>query len=112
MSEPSAHEHHPEHHIVSPLVYVLIFGSLLTLTGITVAAAYVDLGFLNLAAALTIAIIKSTLVVLFFMHVKYSSHLVKVFVAAGFLWFAIMIALTLADYMTRGWLPTPRGWIQ
>jgi len=97
-------------HIVSPVIYLIIFGTLLALTWITTRVAYVDLGVLNLAAAVTIAMVKGTLVILYFMHVRYSSHLVKVFVCAGFLWLLIMIAITMSDYMTRGWISAPRGW--
>jgi cytochrome c oxidase subunit IV len=103
-------DHSSELHIVPVKVYAVVFASLLLLTGITVAVARLDLGALNVAAAISIAILKSTLVILYFMHVRYSSHLVKVFVCAGFLWFVIMIVLTISDYMTRGWLGTPRGW--
>jgi cytochrome c oxidase subunit 4 len=67
-----------------------------------------DLGRMNAVVALTIAVIKATLVVLYFMHVRYSSKLTWVFVGAGFFWLAIMVALTLSDYMTRGWLNIAR----
>ena len=103
-------EHDSTHHIVPVGVYIAVFASLLTLTGLTVFIAYIDLGPLNLAAAISIAMLKTTLVILYFMHVRYSSHLVKVFVCAGFLWFLIMLSITMSDYMTRGWLSTPRGW--
>jgi len=66
--------------------------------------AKLDLGLLNVVVALTIAVIKATLVVLYFMHVRWSSRLTWVFVCAGFFWLAIMVALTLSDYLTRGWL--------
>ena len=97
-------------HIVPLRVYFLVFGGLMVLTAITVGAAYLDLGPMNVVVALTIAITKSTLVVLYFMHVRYSGHLTKVVAAAGFLWLAILMALTLADFLTRGWIPSPRGW--
>jgi cytochrome c oxidase subunit 4 len=98
------------HHIVPLKVYVAVFGALMVLTATTVLVATVDLGPMNLAVALGIAITKATLVILFFMHVKYSGHMVKVYVAAGFLFFLIMIGITMSDYMTRSWIASPRGW--
>ncbi len=95
-------------HIVSKKVYYAIFLTLLVMTGITVWVAFIDLGPLNNIVAMTIAVFKATLVVLYFMHVRYSSRLTWVFVAAGFFWFGILIALTLSDYYSRGWLTTPR----
>ncbi|MPY91205.1 MAG: hypothetical protein GEU99_25250 [Luteitalea sp.] len=88
-------------HIVPVRVYLIIFGALLVLTVVTVAAAGVELGWLNTPVALGIAVSKATLVVLFFMHVKYSTRLVKLTAFAGFFWLAIMITLTLSDYLTR-----------
>lgn len=95
-------------HIVSKKVYYTIFLTLLVMTGITVWVAFIDLGPLNNIVAMTIAVFKATLVVLYFMHVRYSSRLTWIFVAAGFFWFGILIALTLSDYYSRGWLTTPR----
>jgi cytochrome c oxidase subunit 4 len=91
-------------HIVSPKIYYVIFIALTVLTVATWSIAKIDLGRMNAVVALTIAVIKATLVVLYFMHVRYSSRLTWVFVCAGFFWLAIMVALTLSDYMTRGWL--------
>jgi cytochrome c oxidase subunit 4 len=91
-------------HIVSPKIYYAIFVALTVLTVVTWSVAKIDLGKMNAVVALTIAVIKATLVVLYFMHVRYSSRLTWVFVGAGFFWLAIMVALTLSDYMTRGWL--------
>jgi cytochrome c oxidase subunit 4 len=91
-------------HIVSPKIYYAIFIALIVLTVVTWSIAKIDLGRMNAVVALTIAVIKATLVVLYFMHVRYSSRLTWVFVGAGFFWLAIMVALTLSDYMTRGWL--------
>jgi len=89
-------------HIVTVKSYLSVFVSLLILTGLTVLVASYDLGRLNTIVALTIAVIKASLVVLFFMHVYYSSKLTKVIVFAGLFWLAIMITLTLSDYLTRG----------
>ncbi|HZS46458.1 MAG TPA: cytochrome C oxidase subunit IV family protein [Blastocatellia bacterium] len=89
-------------HIVSVKSYVGVFISLLILTGLTVLVAWFDLGRLNTVVALTIAIVKATLVVLFFMHLYYSSKLTKVIMIASLFWLAIMISLTLGDYLSRG----------
>jgi len=91
-------------HIVSKKLYYTIFVALMVLTVITVLIATVDLGRLNAIVALTIAVIKAMLVVLYFMHVRYSSKLTWAFVGAGFFWLAILIALTLSDYLSRGWI--------
>ena len=94
-------------HIVPRRIYVAVFGVLIVMTGITVWAASHDLGRLNAVVALSIAVFKATLVVLYFMHVRYSSKLTWVFVVAGFFWLAILFAFTLSDYLTRPWqLPT------
>jgi cytochrome c oxidase subunit 4 len=91
-------------HIVSKRIYFAVFAALVVFTVLTWSIAKIDLGPMNAVVALTIAVIKATLVVLFFMHVRYSSRLTWVFVGAGFFWLAIMVALTLGDYTTRGWL--------
>ena len=93
-------------HIVYPRVYVTVFLVLLVGTGLTVLAAFQDFpGPLNAVVALTIAVIKATLVVLYFMHVRYSSRLIWLVIAAALFWLAIMFALTISDYSTRSWLP-------
>jgi cytochrome c oxidase subunit 4 len=94
---------HIEHHIVSPLQYCLVFATLLAGTAITVAAAYVELGVFNPIVALAIASFKAVVVILFFMHVKYQSRLVKMTVGAGFFTFLVLITMTLTDYMSRAW---------
>ncbi|HWZ82994.1 MAG TPA: cytochrome C oxidase subunit IV family protein [Terriglobales bacterium] len=91
-------------HVTSRRFYLLIGATLLILTGVTVAAAFVNLGPLNPVIALLIATIKATLVVLFFMHVKGASEkLTGVVVVAGFFFLAILLSLSLADYLTRSW---------
>ncbi|MBI4537322.1 MAG: cytochrome C oxidase subunit IV family protein [candidate division NC10 bacterium] len=102
-------------HIVSTKIYVLVLAALLALTALTVAASFYDLGggrlhYANAVTALTIAVSKATLVVLYFMHVRYSSHLTWVFVGAGVFWLLVLIGLTLSDVLTRGWLPSPGPW--
>ncbi len=91
-------------HITSVRVYVLVFLALMVGTAITVGVAFLHLGPFNDVVALTIAVTKATLVVLFFMHVKHSSRMTKITVVAGFLWLAILFGLTLSDYFTRGFL--------
>jgi cytochrome c oxidase subunit 4 len=91
-------------HVVPRKVYFAVFAALLVLTATTTAVSFVDLGPWNSVVALAIAFVKATLVVLFFMHVKYSPRLTQVVIAGGLFWLAIMIALTLSDFMTRGWL--------
>jgi cytochrome c oxidase subunit 4 len=92
-----------QHHIVSPVVYIIIGGSLLVLTGVTVGASYLELGIFNPIVAIAIACIKAVLVVLFFMHVKYSSKLTKLTVFAGIFTFLTLVGMTLADYASRAW---------
>src|ERR1700712_4100493 len=94
---------HGEHKILTPLNYAFVFGTLLLFTGITVGAAYIDLGVLNPIIALAIASFKAVIVILFFMHVKYQSRLIKMTVGAGFFTFLVLIMMTLSDYMSRAW---------
>lgn len=109
MSEPTpqaAHEHEHdehEHHIVSPMVYLTIVILLLVFTGLTVGASFLELGVFNPIVAIAIACIKATLVVLFFMHVKYSTRLTKLTVGCGLFTFLALIGMTLADYISRAW---------
>lgn len=92
-------------HIVPVRIYAVIFLALLLGTGLTVIAAFYDFPWqLNTIVALTIAAIKATLVVLYFMHVRYSMRLVWVIVASALFWLAILFALTFSDYLTRSWL--------
>jgi cytochrome c oxidase subunit 4 len=98
------HDAHDEPlHIVPPSVYLIVGAILLFLTGVTVWASYLELGVWNPIIALFIACVKATIVVLFFMHVKYSSRLTKLTVGAGLFTFLTLIAMTLADYFTRAW---------
>ncbi|HEX9198647.1 MAG TPA: cytochrome C oxidase subunit IV family protein [Acidobacteriaceae bacterium] len=94
---------HAEHHIVSPLEYCFVFGTLLLCTALTVFAADVNLGILNPVIALAIACFKGVIVILFFMHVKYQSNLIKMTVGAGFFTFLVLITMTLSDYISRAW---------
>jgi len=106
-------EHDQEHHIVSPAIYGAILLALLIFTGLTVWMSFIDLGEWHIAAGLTlfwnpvvalaIACTKMTLVVLFFMHVKYTTKLTKLTVASGFFVFIVLIGMTMTDYFTRAW---------
>ena len=101
-------EHSATQH-VSLGTYLVVFAALIVLLAITVAVAFfVHAGDLNLIIALAIATIKATLVVLYFMHVKYASRLTKIFVCAAFLWLLILFGLTFSDYLTRDWLPVSK----
>jgi cytochrome c oxidase subunit IV len=105
-----AHAHHADlgHEHVTPLqVYFGIFGALMVLTAITVAVAWVDLGTLNVLVALGVAVFKAGLVVLYFMHLKYSSKLTWVVVGSGVFWLIILLSILMADYATRGWMAAP-----
>jgi caa(3)-type oxidase, subunit IV len=95
-------------HITPRRTYYLVFAVLMILTATTTGVAFIDMGPFNVVVALFIASIKAVLVVLFFMHVLHVTNLTKVFVAAGIVWLAILIALTLNDYLTRGWDPISR----
>ncbi len=90
-----------QHHIVPKSTYYTIFALLMLGTAITVAVAYIDLGAMNTVVALAIACTKATLVVLFFMHVKYSSKLTWAVVFGSVFWLVILLALTFNDYLTR-----------
>ena len=96
-------------HISPKTTYYTIFGALMVCTALTVGAAFVNLGDLNFPVALTIAIFKATLVILFFMHVKYSSRMTKLIVGVAFFFLGIMLTLTLSDYLSRGWFTAPGG---
>ena len=91
-------------HIIPPRTYYTIFGILMLLLVATVGAAYINLGPLNLIVAMSIAVTKAVLIILYFMHVRYGNKLTWVFSSAAFVWLAILIVLSLNDYATRGWL--------
>jgi cytochrome c oxidase subunit IV len=94
-------EHQHTEHIVPPSTYLAIILTLMCLTALTVAVAYIDLGRFNIVAALGIATIKATLVVLFFMHAKYSPKRTKLVIFAGIFWLIILLFMTLSDYASR-----------
>ena len=90
-------------HVVPIRTYLIVFAALMVGTYLTVQAAFIDLGPFNAAVALAIAVVKAVTVVLFFMHVKYSTRLTWAVVAGGVFWLGILLALTLSDYATRPW---------
>jgi len=97
-------------HVIPQKIYILVFVTLLLLTLVTVDVAFYDAGWLSLYIALAIATTKATLVILYFMHLRYSSKLTWAFVAAGLLFLVILLAFTMSDVFTRGWLAEPPGW--
>jgi len=102
------------HHVVPVRLYVAVFMSLMAFTTITVAVAYLDLGALNNVVMLGIAVTKATLVILYFMHVRYATRMIPVVLVAAVLWLLILFGFTMSDYVTRGWLgagaPWPAPW--
>jgi cytochrome c oxidase subunit 4 len=94
-------------HVVPRRVYFLVFALLLLFTALTVAAAFKDLGPFNLVVALGIAAFKATLVVLYFMHVRYNPRLIGLAIALAMAWLMVLIVITFSDYVTRGWVPFP-----
>jgi cytochrome c oxidase subunit 4 len=102
----SEHEEYQEH-IVPRSVYLRVFTALMVLTILTVVVAFFDLRTMNVVVALTVAVVKATLVVLFFMHVKYASKITKLVVVSSIVWLGFLFFITLSDYLTRGWLMPP-----
>lgn len=94
---------HDEHHVVTPAQYTLVFGTLLLFTLVTVGAAFVDMKWANPVIALGIACFKAVIVILFFMHAKYQSRLIKMTIASGFFVFLVLIVMTMSDYISRSW---------
>jgi cytochrome c oxidase subunit IV len=91
-------------HVAPKSMYYMVFLALMIGTGLTVAAAFVDMGALNNVVMLVIACVKATLVILFFMHVRWGTRLTWVTVASGVFWLLILFGLTMTDYMSRGWV--------
>lgn len=94
-------------HIIGPKIYLTIFGVLLVLTFVTYQVAFLNLGRWNTMVAMAIAVSKALLVVLYFMHVRYSSRLTRIVVVSGLFWFGLQLVLTLSDYLTRSGLRYP-----
>jgi cytochrome c oxidase subunit 4 len=102
----AAHAKH-EHHVVPVSVYLAVFAALICLTWVTAWISTVDLGSWNIFVALAIAFFKASLVILFFMHVKYSTKLTKMIVGAGFFWLILLLFITMMDIWTRTWMGVP-----
>jgi len=100
---PESQPAHPRGHVVPVKVYLGVFLALCVLTAVTVAVTGYDFGPFNLIVALGVAITKATLVVLYFMHARYSPKLTGVVVAASLAFFVILVFLTLTDYVSRSW---------
>ena len=92
-------------HVAPKSMYYMVFGALILGTILTVAAAKVDMGAINNIVMLAIACTKASLVILFFMHVRWSSRLTWVVAMAGFFWLLILFGIGMSDYMSRGWVP-------
>lgn len=91
-------------HVAPKSMYYAVFAALILGTALTVAVAFIDLGAMNNVLMLGIAMTKALLVVLFFMHVRWSTRLTWVVAASGFVWLLILFGLTMQDYLTRGWV--------
>jgi cytochrome c oxidase subunit 4 len=107
------HEHGHDHgaghadHIVPKKIYVAVFVALIVLTWVTTGVSTLDLGRLNIYVALSIAIFKASLVLLFFMHVKYGTRLTKMIVLSGIYWLILLLFIAMSDLWTRGWMGVP-----
>ena len=100
-------ELHGESHIVSTKVYFAVFAALIALTWVTTGVATIDLGRLNIYVALSIAIFKASLVLFFFMHVKYGTRLTKMIVMSGVYWLVLLLFIVMMDIWTRSWMGVP-----
>ena len=100
------HIEHVEHHMPKSM-YFVIFGALMVLTAMTVGLAFVNLGQMNIVVALAVAIVKASLVVMFFMHLKYESPLTKVVLGAGIFWLILLLGIIM-DYFSRSWMYVPQ----
>jgi cytochrome c oxidase subunit IV len=97
-------------HVLAKKLYFAVFGSLIVLTAITTGVAFIDLGAFNTVVALVIAVFKATLVVLFFMHLKYQTGMTRVVILAALLWLAVLIGITMSDVFTRDWTVGGAPW--
>ena len=98
-------EHEP--HVLPVTAYLAVFGALMVLTLLTVGVAFQNIGMLNNIVMLAIAIAKAGLVVAIFMHLRWNPKILWVVASSGFIWLVVMLALTLSDLMSRGWMPNP-----
>jgi len=98
------------HQVVPVRTYAGVFIGLLVLTVTTVAVSKLEMGEYNFICAMTIAVAKASLVLWFFMDLRRSSSMTRLFALAGGFWLIIMLVFMLSDYQTRGWLPIPKWW--
>lgn len=110
MAEHAEHGEHSGHHIASVANYLTIFTLLLILTAATVGVALIDLGIFNTVVAMAIACVKAMLVILYFMHLKFSPAQTKLAAASAVFWLMIMLIITAFDYVGRTWQHIPEGW--
>jgi cytochrome c oxidase subunit 4 len=104
----STHDNAHTQHVITPArTYFTVFAILFVATILTYLAALQDFGWLNTPIALGIAFTKASLVVIYFMGVRYNTPLTKVVVVAGFFWLLIMFGLTMGDYVSRTWIGVP-----
>jgi cytochrome c oxidase subunit 4 len=99
--------HKEEHHIVPKKIYFVVFLALIVLTWVTTGVSTLDLGRFNIYVALSIAIFKASLVLLFFMHVKYGTRLTKMIVLCGIYWLILLLFIVMVDIWTRNWMGVP-----
>ena len=99
-------------HVLPKKLYFMVFLALVVLTAITTVVAFIDLGPFNTVVALAIAVIKGSLVVLFFMHLKYQTGMTRVVILAALLWLAVLIGITMSDVFTRHWTEKGKAWQQ
>lgn len=102
---------HVDEHEPSISAYLGVFVALLALTAITVGVAFLDLGIFNNLVALGIAVVKAMLVIAIFMHLKDSARILWIVAFAGFMWLAVLLALSMSDLVSRGWVPQPESWL-
>jgi len=97
-------------HVLAKKLYFSVFGALIVFTALTTGIAFIDLGPFNTVVALVIAVCKATLVVLFFMHLKYQTGMTRVVIVAALLWLAVLIGITMSDVFTRHWTEKGSTW--
>jgi len=98
----SSSDHHP--HVMSVQMNLVIFAALMVLLVLTVVAAYTITGGWGILVAMVIATVKAALILAYFMHVRFGSKLQLLFAISAFFWLALMLGITLLDYISRGWL--------
>ena len=114
MSYENTHlEHEQRHHVTNKSVYFTIFFLLMVLTALTTGIAFVNLGVMNTPVALGIAVCKATLVILYFMHVRWSPRLTWIVILTAFSFLGVMFVMTFSDYLSRVWAwPATGPWVQ